>query len=183
LSPFKKIIYLDSDLLFFQKSEILWKWINKPSDIVLHLEHSKGLIKHHNQPEDFDYIFRTLISRTSTPLVSESFNTGLLAIPNSSIFDLTKINNVFKIFNKSYYSRVFNSEETAVAAALVNKSCFSLPSETHVVACWTQEYEMLKSINPKKKLALLHYVYELKQFFERDAVELFFTNNFFRLPR
>lgn len=182
LSPYERTIYLDSNLLFFKKPKVLFDWIDKESDFVLHLEHSTGLLAHDYEREDFDLMFRNLLSKSTMKLVSGGFNTGLLAIPNSVVFNLEKIDAIFKIFNDSYYSRVFNSEETAMAASILDQNHLSLPSKHYVVACFFQEYEKISRSNLKKNITMLHYVYELKRFFERDAVELFFSKKFFRLP-
>lgn len=162
---FKRLIYIDSDVLFFKKSEEVKRWITKNEDSFLHLEHDSLLLESYKR-EDIDRSFRMIFSNKYFPLTSPFFNSGLLCIPNKDLLDINLLDKVFGVFNKLEYFQSFTSEETAMSILFKNTGKHKELSSAKYL-CPARDAEYLIA-NRRNKTAI-HYIYETKKFFLKDS--------------
>lgn len=172
-TEFKRLIYIDSDLLFFKKSKEVKKWIANNENDFLHLEHDSSLLESYKR-EDIDRSFRAMFSKKYFPLTSPFFNSGLLCIPNKDLLDINLLDKVFTVFNELEYSQSFTSEETAMSVLFKNTGKDKKLSGAKYL-CPARDAEYF--IASKRDKVAIHYIYETKKFFFKDSKFISFNIN------
>ncbi len=174
LSPFHKFLYIEPDILFFRRPEEIIKWFNENSDKFLYLKHDRKLLDSNNR-EDLDYSYRQLLNEEKFRMTDVNFNSGLLGISTANKINLNMLDNVFKYFNRNGYAKTHCSEETALSIVFKDVRNKKLSGLQYI--CPTRIDEYLSGLTVQTKM--IHYIYETKTFFERDAIKLMLKYNCF----
>jgi hypothetical protein len=172
---YKRIIFLESDTLFFNHINDINLWIKSRSNRFLHLAHDRKFFDSY-QREDVDYSLRLILNAYKFKMVSPNFNTGLVAIPNKNVINLKRLDNIMKYFNKINYSKTHVAEETALSILLYNKPVKQLSGTEYACPVFDSEYGRIE----KNKIKMIHYISYSKKYFARDAVKLTLKTMFFR---
>ncbi len=175
--PFSRIICLDSDVLFFAPPARLLKWLDRKEQKVLYNYHNWQKVDDAQLP-DMEHAFRELLKRYLKKKFTfiSTFNAGLFCLPNKQVLNLTKINELFKLFNALSYSRYSIVDETTLGCLLTHpKVGEALDSDAYVVAPFLIDYPATKTA----KLRAIHYAAESKGLFAADALQVAVATNFF----
>lgn len=174
LNPFKRCIYLDTDLLFFSFPNEIAQWINKKQKCYLCLDHNRSYLQSYKR-EDVDHSFRLLLEKSGYPILSPSFNSGLLCLPSKKIFNIDMMNEIFTLFYKLGYTTSFTSEETALSILYLTQKSYALPNKKYI--CPARKDELF--IAKEKPRILIHYIFETKEEIKKETILLMFKNHFF----
>lgn len=173
LTPFKRTLYLDSDIIFYRTPTLLKSWIFSESNISYYMVHPRKEYKLHRQ--DIDYSFRLLLKRFHLEPLHPSFNSGLLAFTSDNAFDLNLLNKVFELFNRVSYSYAFTAEETAIS--IVYKKIHALPLPSEIYTCIVN-YEEFKKASAFHS-SLIHFIGESEELYKSQAVKLALRSRLF----
>lgn len=175
LSPFRRVIFIESDLLFYYPPNEIKDWITSNSSEFLYLDHDRNYLGS-DKRGDLDFSFRILLDKYRFKLASPTFNAGILCIPDKNRFNFKKLDKIFRLFNSLKYSKTIFAEETAWAILYNDLNNEVLPTKKYVCPVTTEEY--LKATS--RQVNAVHYIGESQQFFIRDAVRNAVRNRFFR---
>ncbi len=178
-SPFSRSIYIDADILFFEKAPQISKWIDTNSKInyySAHLPYPKNFFGRYS--ETLGHSYRSLLFKHFSINIDPTFNSGLLLINKSSL-DLHKLDRIFKYFFDTLYAYDILAEETSFAFIINDFIYKKLPVDKYVNAWCIEEYNQIFS----DKIVSLHYSGPLKNYqlrLKKDSIKLAFKQNFFK---
>lgn len=175
LSPFKRTILLDSDVLFFNTPTEIKRWIFSDQPYNLYLNHNETLT-HHNKIADYELSVRYLLKLYNYKSMIVSLNSGLLCIADKSFIDFKKMNSITKIFQSINYDRMFSAEEGILCILLgMSKNRKAFPNSKYIEIISYPEYQRFTSTNQ----ICIHYVNYIKPYFMKDAIVQSLSTRFF----
>jgi hypothetical protein len=178
LSPFRRYIYLDSDILFFREPGEINRWLTKNTDTVLYTLRREDITTNANREAVItQYAFRKLLYRSINSKTHPLFIAGFLCIPDKRVLSPETLNKSIRILYRYSYERAALAEETAVAMSLDQKLVRYLPIDTYVNINCRKEYAWAHSLQNK---VFIHYSGIMKiVWFEVDALILLWRTRFF----
>jgi hypothetical protein len=168
LSPFKRLIFLDNDVLFHNPPKELIDWVKSHGNKFLGAAHDREYLGS-NTREDIDYCFRQMVNNYKFKLLHLNFNSGILAVPDKRIIDLDKLDTILRFFDKLGYTKTFFTEETSMAILFKTLGAEILSPRKYVCPVTDSEYGRAFD----NQVTAAHYIGESKKFFERDAAKMF----------
>ncbi|MBI5018963.1 hypothetical protein HZB58_01695 [Candidatus Gottesmanbacteria bacterium] len=166
--PFKRFIIYDADILFFQKSPEIAQWLSNPNK-VLHLEYEpRERTRKHTDDEcylDLYHSYRQLLVHSSAPGANPLFNTGLVCIPDKSLFELSTMNRLLGILKTTYFDNQFGSDEVIVGSVIAKRERTPLPKKRYVI-----QFDTIR--RARQNIICLHYCWRAKALFQLDAIRL-----------
>lgn len=175
LSPFKKTIYLEADVLFFSKAKEVISWIESENSKNLYMEHARSFFSS-DKRRDLDYSFRLFVNNDYFRLRSPSFNSGILCFDNKVFKNLDKLEKVYRLFNETFYSRCPCAEEVATSTLFTKLNSKALPQLKFVCPAVNSEYKQIA----KRRNVCIHYIWQTKVFYWKDAIKLCMRSKLFR---
>jgi hypothetical protein len=188
--PFKKIIYIDSDILFFKKPNKIIKFIRENNPQSLFTLRNKNA--HFRTPEllgeeyySLRKLFKMHFSKSYNDFrpYDESniyFNSGLLCISKknrSTYYNL--LDKCFELFETIFFEEEYLCEEISLMLTMNPKRSIPLNTTEYLVASFWNE---LETIDHKHPPICIHYSADkgLKDKFLSDSIKLSIKQNFFR---
>jgi hypothetical protein len=180
LSPFNRSIYLDSDILFF----------NKPTELIKCMANSSKEMLYFSRVENAHVLFPALLEselyirmlfamylKKDIKSFDPFFTSGCLYIPNKYILSLERFNEVFKHFYSFDCAHEWLSEERATSLVITAKNSKKLTPKKYYTATFWEQYLAIDF----KKVIAVHYqgTTGLKSQFISDAVLQMLRTNFF----
>lgn len=166
--PYDHFIIYDADILFFRKSPEIRRWVENP-DTLLHLEYEpRERTRKHTDDEcylDLYHSYRQLLVHSSVPGANPLFNTGLVCIPDKSLFDIHTTNRLLGILKKTYFDNQFGSDEVIVGSVIAKRERTPLPKKRYVI-----QFDTIRRAH--QDIICLHYCWRAKALFQLDAIRL-----------
>lgn len=179
LHPFSRFIYIDADILFYKKPTEIVSWIVSKNPVPLYTSYYDSHQESANNA-DTEVSFRKLLYKyLSINNMQIYFSSGLLCVPHQVVFEIRQLNQIFKLFFELSYSRMWLTEEHAASIIFAVSGALCLPSQKYYNMWLSQHYNRV----PLQHVTSLHYAYETKKFFTRDAINLALQSNYFRFPK
>lgn len=182
LNPFDKFIYLDADVLFFQKPQVVIDWLKSDSEKSFYATRANHLFNIEDVLYDRDTVilqvaFRRLLFKYLSLKSNPSFSSSFLCIPHKKIFNLKLLNNIFRLFYETYYAYTYLAEETALGIAVISNKSKILSQKQYACNIFLEDY----LTNDFNQLVFMHYAYNLKYMkFKKDAIYLALKNKLYR---
>lgn len=176
LSPFSKILYMDLDILFLKRPLEIIRWLSIKTTNNYFLTYPRKTVGA-DLRSDEDYSFRRVLGETLFPLITPSFNSGILCIANKSIINLSQLNTIFAYFNSIGYSRSFMAEETAMAIVFKHPTCHSLSTKYYICAARQNEYEKIHIASARA----IHFISETESNYLKLAILQLISTHIYRI--
>lgn len=175
LNPFKRFIYLDADILFYQKPNQILDWLSSEENVGLYSIHKwKDKMK---TDDDFAMIIRRLLRKFFSSTASHLyFSCGMIGFPNKKCLNLNFLDRIFKLIIEVKYAKYYPAEEDSLIVLFSKIKSKILPAKEYLNLwlSWQYNVDLLGNINS------LHYAGEVKPKFKKDAILLVIKNRFFR---
>lgn len=162
LNKFKKIIYLDSDILFFKKPSELEKWIENNNTDYMITGFDTRFMNNFRHKNHETYFFRKLLYEKLGFTSEPYFNSALMALPDQNILNIEKIDEIISIFYNLSYEYSDFAEETIMAILFQSTSYQTLDPNRYGNSSRTFD---------KRRGVMLHYPREEKRFYFKDAIK------------
>lgn len=170
LCPFKKVIYLDCDILFFRKPKAILEWAVSSNEYSLFAtEKSEKELEFINPWDIIESMFREKINKN----IPRRFNSGFLTFSKSR-YQLEYIEDVLRYISKVGLLPTWTPEQYVLStfpARIQSKDC----SHDHIHLTSTQD-NRLKNSND---YIFLHFAYQSKLLFYSYAFKLLKRTHFF----
>jgi|GEM_PF-4350912 len=172
LNPFKKCIYLDSDILFFHPPSEVLEFIHGQQKAVLYSCRDEEVARTCIPIGDrYEHFFREVLFENWHNTLDPTFNSGLLCIADKKLFNLELLDKIAQYFFQVGYAYAYLAEETLLSFAFLPKSVQKLHPFKYANASFYAEYMKYQ----KPSLISMHYsgCQGLKTQFQFDAEHLF----------
>jgi hypothetical protein len=176
-NPFKKFIYLDSDILFFRKPNEIIDWIIRKPNKSLYTAHIPYKMDMFSYNHDWIiHSYRVLYVERFNYSIDPTFNSGMLCVHSSRDIDLKKVDEMFKFLYHDFFAHHFIAEETAMMTLINHLKYKKLPVDKYM-NIWCYEEYAKRDVN---KLTSMHYAGDTKKiYWGWDVVKLVINTNFF----
>lgn len=170
LNPFERFLYLDVDILFYNKPTEILTWLKSKDKSALYSTHE--WLESEGFDADYEILIRHLLreifpSRKHAELY---FSCGMLGFSDKKQIDLSFLNKMFKLFYSIGYANHYLAEEQALATLFGNLKKELLPPNRYLNFWLFSQYK-----NQFDRAAVsVHYAGGAKVKFERDAISLLF---------
>jgi len=171
LSPFDKFIYLDADIIFFNKPKEIIKWIDHDQGwhFITDFNQTFKAIEIYRNTET--YYFRKLLFRNLKINKEPYFNSAFMCFPNKAVIDFKTIDKVLKIFNELGFKFNYFAEET-IFSILFQKVKYSSLNPN--------QYLNSPHVINKSQRVMHHYPLENKQLLYSDGIREMLNHFFYR---
>ncbi len=173
LPGYKKIIYIDSDVMFLNEPDEIIKWIRSKKIYGLYATVHKYPKDTFSSSKEWYVIERMFADRICTNYPSD-FSSGFMAL-NKSSYNLKRINDVLKYIYKIGLSDSWTPEQYSLGVLLSDIKSYDLE----------KKYVHLREVNQKLKKDLfsyvfLHFAYLSRNDYYKMALNLVFHTYFLR---
>ncbi len=176
-NPSKKYMFIDSDILFFQRPQEIIKWFTSDVSYCLNLEYAERerTFKYSDDENYLDvyHAYRTSLKMLQFPHANTLFNNGIFCVPDSSLIQPKQLNTILRVVHNSYFDNQFGTDELILSCLLDRQQTRSLPKLLYRI--------QLDSVRKKhERLICKHYCWRAKVLFPRDAIVLALRTRFFK---
>lgn len=178
LSGYLKFIYLDSDIIFFNKPQQIIDWSKSDKKIILHMSYSQNIIKDEDR---WGLLTIKILSKLWDSDITPTFNAGLMC-GYKKLFQL----NIYEHYLKKMYE--YSLEKTWLVEQVCHSLAFSILSNRLkrkiTKSLPSNTYRIIMNASDRKNLwnnNCIHYHSEYKyHFLYYDGIKLLLRTNLFR---
>jgi len=169
ISPFKKTLYLDSDILFFKKPQLILQWLTpNKSHQFYYLTYPKSTYKKYKNFRNPDFQFRRLFHQTLNRKSNIFFNSGILLFNHNLTKQLPLLNKACSLLYQTDYVNMILAEELLLSCLFTRTNSHQLNSNQHLTLVDENDYQP----HFKKQVISLHYSHLSKTYFYQDSLSL-----------
>jgi len=169
LSPYKKTLYLDSDILFFKKPQLIFQWLTSNKSNQHHyLVYPQSTYQKYKSFRNPDFQFRKLFFKTLNKKSNHLFNSGILLFNRSLQNQLTHLNHACSLLYQTDYADMILAEELLLSCLFTQANSQQLNPNQYLTLVDDKDYQP----SLKKQTTALHYSYLSKQYFHKDSIIL-----------
>jgi lipopolysaccharide biosynthesis glycosyltransferase len=173
LTNYKKIIYMDCDILFFRKPKEILSWANHGYGPPLYIP-ERPIKSNQNEPGEWAIVNNMFRDYMNLP-IDRNFNSGLICIDRTQI-DLELIDKSIDYTHRVKLDRTWTPEQYSLSAVCAKYKAVSLGNRYRHLIRPSDLYGQ-KKIN----YTLLHFAYLTKPLFWKYAMRLIIKTRFFRI--
>lgn len=176
-APFKRIIILDSDVIFFHTPTEIVRWFKTGDDTTLHMAYERSIIDRENR---WGLLGIKILSQLWGSPETLYYNSGIVCL-TKKYFSIPDI----EYYMKKYYG--FTLKHEMISDQFFQSLMWHRIGKRgpRVSPLDPMRYSVLMSDRPRRNLfsnACIHYHAETKEFAERDIVQLLRKTRCFRIP-
>lgn len=178
-NPFAKSIAFDSDILFYRTPTHIIDFIQGNTTKQIYFSgRDASIFSRFSDLMGYEYTFRKLLSKHTKHIFDVSFNSGLMCIQNRTVFNIKRLDTIFKFFDAIGYTEYGMADETALCLLWSHTDTQLLPPDRYMMCSSDEEYNGRDRTNA----IAIHYMglQGLKNQFYSDAIRLTISQHFFR---
>lgn len=168
LSPFKKFIYIDSDILFLNQPEEILNWIKSRNGACRYTVHLENFFNEQFYPE---FSFRLLFYKHLDISMSPGFSSGILLLTSLNSEELTLLNKIAKMLDSYNWISFGAAEETIFSVFFDKKGGKPLSTKNYAIFSLLTEKNYYETSINAKNIHMKHFGYETKHLFRKEAIK------------
>ena len=172
LSPFKRVICFDTDILYYNTPTEIINWIDNNPKYSLYSalsELGESEFKLRNNPE---FVLRRIILQQFKVESDPLFASAFLCLPDKQVVNLPRLNKIMEYFYFTGYAHYYFAEETSFSVLLNNTNSKLLNRITYLHA---QSMNIFKKYYNNKTI-FVHYPGIMKWLFYRNVKKQIMQN-------